>query len=99
MYKSQRETDFVALTGIFVGVRVIPAGAWAGSAGLCGGARVLPVAPHGGQGPLKCCARGSYVAGNRYLCSAKSGARPGLPGQGAGRPLPRPEQNQHPNHP
>ena len=92
MYKSQRETDFVALTGIFVGVRVIPAG-------LCGGARVLPAAPHGGQGPLKCCARGSYVAGNRYLCSAKSGARPGLPGQGAGRPLPRPEQNQHPNHP
>ena len=75
MYKSQRETDFVALTGIFVGVRVIPAGAWAGSAG------------------------GSYVAGNRYLCSAKSGTRPGLPGQGAGRPLPRPEQNQHPNHP
>ena len=91
MYKSQRETDFVALTGIFVGVRVIPAG-------LCGGARPARRAARR-LGPLKCCARGSYVAGNRYLCSAKSGARPGLPGQGAGRPLPRPEQNQHPNHP
>ena len=48
MYKSQRETDFVALTGIFVGVRVIPAGAWAGSAGLCGSARSLPATPRGG---------------------------------------------------
>lgn len=48
MYKSQRETDFVALTGIFVGVRVIPAGAWTGSAGLCGGVRALPAAPRGG---------------------------------------------------
>ena len=48
MYKSQCETDFVALTGIFVGVRVIPAGAWAGSAGQCGGARALPVVRCGG---------------------------------------------------
>lgn len=37
MYKSQCETDFVALTGIFVGVRVIPAGAWALPAVRCGG--------------------------------------------------------------
>ena len=88
MYKSQRETDFVALTGIFVGVRVIPAGAWAGSAGLYGGARVLPAAPRGGQDPLKCCARGSYVAGNRYLCSAKSGARPRIARAGRRPPVP-----------
>lgn len=32
MYKSQCETDFVVLTGIFVGVRVIPAGQCGGLA-------------------------------------------------------------------